>query len=401
MTRIQRCGPLCLALILGGLLADATAAREALVTLSDGRTLKGELVSQSPSEIVLEIAGIRTTIDRQRVESIEVLKSVEQEYQERRAELDDGDLAGRFELAQMLYERGALGLAQSELNSLSRRFPDNPEVSRLSAIVRERIRLERESDRSREQASRESPSPREPRRRDATGSDLPYLTEEQMNLLKLWELPSDLEEAQPAVIIRPETIEKIFRDYADDERVPKGRAEQRQFRGAPGWEKLSLMFQLQARDLYPEVIVSTEPEALVQFRRLINPAYVVRYFATHFSGPDRPGPTLRLDQPTAPRSAYTNFYILTTASHEGKAFIDRSEPEQSLLFQWGLPRAAASSPAPEVPEWRPYFRGTDDPNFQQYVQWVRTLYTPTPDYGIQFPPPQPDADESSEADDNP
>lgn len=368
-------------------LAPFVFARDAVVTTKAGQTFTGELVADNPNEVILNIAGIRTSIARADIEKVELKKTPEEEYAERRAAIADDDYPGRFSLALDLYNKKAYELALRELESIKRSFPDRDmtEVDHLISVTRSQIKLQQQP-----------PAPPQPRPSDNAAArpaanrpgEVPLLTAQQISTIRLWELPPDLAQARPRVTVPSDVIDELFAKYSSDERVPKGRDGQRRFRAQEGWEQLALIFRIQARELYPKVIVHEDPAALIEFRRSINNIYVVRYLREMFEGKVE-GLDLKLAarDPNAIPEVYTNFYLLSMARHNGQEFIDRDQPMDSLMIQWGLPRDAAKHPAPEVPNWRPFFRTLDDPKIQTYVAWINSLYKPQPNYGIVYPPP--------------
>ena len=99
-----------------------------------------------------------------------------------------------------------------------------------------------------------------------------------------------------------------------------------------------------------------------------------------------PGLDLFNARPDDEAEAYTNFFLLSRFTHEGKAMIDRDRPELSLLLQWGLEREAAKFPAPDVEGWRPRFRSPEDGDYRRLVDWIDSLFDNDPGYGITYPP---------------
>src|SRR5690554_1854248 len=55
------------------------------------------------------------------------------------------------------------------------------------------------------------------------------LTPEQINLIRVWELPTDLNAARVTIRIPREVMLEIFDQFRDDPLVPKGVVEQRDF----------------------------------------------------------------------------------------------------------------------------------------------------------------------------
>lgn len=375
------------------LIAWPCLADVAVVVTKSGNTLEGEVIGETPEQITLRIAGIDTPIKREDISELTIKPSLEDEYKERRAKIADDDLDERYALAYWLFENGAYALALQELRPLERIAPDSERIPRLIALIESKQRLE-----AREAAAGANPGATPSRPSTTTGSAgrPALLTPEQISTIRLWELPPDLMESKPSVRVPSDTLDKLFKDYASKSGVPKGRTEQRLFRGKKGYEQLQLIFDLQARDLYNEVVVLEDPEALIEYRRNINPNYVARYFRQHFGSGQIPGLSLLGNRPNAIDEVYTNFYLLSTATQNGLPLIDRSAPDQSLLLQWGLPREFATHPAPEAEGWRPFFSGLEDPTYQRYVDWIDSLYD-QPEYNIRYNPEQNDGSDEAAA----
>ena len=389
-------------LLVAGLLATpaAFAQQQAVVTMNDGRVFRGELVGQNTTTVTLKIANIDTPIQRADIASIDVEKPIEQEYAQRRAALQDGDLEGRYALAQWLYERQAFGLAQRELDDLAARFPDDARVSALQKVVAGRLKLAEQAQ-SATPAEPRQPEPAAPAPADETPAAEPLSTEvlavdspenkltpEQINLIRLYEV--DLSRRPPVVVPR-DVIEDLLTNHAESKAVPRGRQEQAALRGAQGWRQLQVIFDAQARELYPRVQVRADPPAIQTFKTQIHQRYVLNYCASaRCHGGDRGGDLfLFRTAPTSDPTVYSNFYILHRYSTPTAFMIDRRDPERSLLLQYAMSREVARTPHPEVPGYAPEIRTVNDPRIRQIQDWIRELYEPTPNYGIDYTPPTP------------
>ncbi|MEM6459217.1 MAG: hypothetical protein AAF710_07475 [Planctomycetota bacterium] len=363
-------------------------ARPALLETTSGDTYEGELVRQTPSVVVLSVGGIEASFDRADVASLTLRDTPEEVYRRERPGLDRDDLAGRLDLAQRMLDAEALDLAELELTALARDFPEHPAVLDAAAVVEAKIRLRSAiADQPRPEVRRaaEQRDADRPGRPDRVGpdADRPYLTDAQRRLLRVYEVRLD---TQPRVSINRRTLDQFFARYGDDPLVPSGRRERAAFRRQPGHEQLDLIFRVQARDLYDQVGVSPEPEPLRDFRTNLNPRYVAAFFAPTFGHGEIDGLHLFNSRPETEAEAYTNFFLLHRFRYDGRPLIDRVNPEDSLLLQWGLPREAARFPAPDVPGWRPAFTSPDEPRFRNYADWVASLYPDDLDYGITYPP---------------
>jgi hypothetical protein len=65
--------------------------------------------------------------------------------------------------------------------------------------------------------------------------------------------------------------------------------------------------------------------------------------------------------------------------------IDRQQPDRSMLLQYALPGAIAEYDHPDVPGYKPAFRGQNDPRYRQVLDWLgKTLKAQDPNYGIDY-----------------
>jgi hypothetical protein len=330
-------------------------------------------------------------------------------YQQQRSQIADDDEQARYDLAFVLYDRQAYAIALRELNAMRQQFPDSTRVRTLQLVVENRLRQQQEQQREQnppqtpQQPGTGEPMPGNPDTAEdpsinTGGPSTPpgpeavaYETQpaegarpldnEQVNLIKVYEVDLDDE---PRVQVAPAAAAQLIRDYAGQGVIPDRPDAERQFRRLEGHQQLAVIFEVRARELYPQVRILDEPEPLQFWRTTISPQYIARYFRPTFGDGDLPL-FLFTGRPTDENLAYTNLYILERYRHDGLPMIDRDRPERSLLVQWGLPREDAAYPAPDIEGWRPFFRGEDDPRYQQYLQWIDALYgNQTPDYGIDY-----------------
>ena len=373
----RRSGVLLLGIVVMTLMTLPAWARRVAVTTSDGRTLRGEVVTQSKDSITLKIAGVNLAIKRSKIASIKDLPSISQLYERRRAKLKDADLDGRYRLAYFLYQHHRDELAIKELTSLARRFPKSDKVAVLREMVESRLHAATQPTRHATNQPR-WPVPLDKR-----------LTNKQIQTIKVYEI--DLS-TQPQVIVPQQTIDRFLHEYAIKRGVKISPSDRQTFLHLDGYKQLELMFHARARDLYSQVKVLGDPPAMRKFRSLIEPGYLLNYCGTtRCHGGFKPAGGLYLfrGEPESTRTAYTNFYILSQYQSQKGRMIDRNSPRNSLFFQYGLPRGAAKTPHPKVPGWRPYFIGDDTPGTQNVLDFIQSLYTPKPEYGIKYAPPLP------------
>ena len=379
-------------IILG--MAELGFGKQVVVKRKDGRTIRGELVAETDTQVTLNVDGIPTTIKRRDIESLEDVESIEDLYHQRRARIADDDLNGRYELAKWLHDQKAYVLALKELDDLHKRFPDDRRVSTLQRLVANRLKL-KSGDQKTPATSKPTPPPEAPvkaspvkRTEPLTEIPTQLLSDQQINLIKLYEV--DLDE-QPAVRIPRDVIEKLFQNYSANDLIPHDRRERLEFRRLPPWRQLDIIFRVHARELYPLIDIRTMPRAIRTFKTTVQKQYLLSYCASAgCHGGKKAGDFfLFTRRSNDDRTLFTNFYILSTYENEDGLMIDRSHPDQSLLLQYGLSRDAASKPHPPVKRWRPRFPNERARQYQAIRDWInQQLFVPKPDYGVDYAIPR-------------
>ncbi len=364
-------------------------ARTAVITRNDGSKVTGEVVSENAQAVTIRQSDnpIPIPIQRSEIKSIEYVKSIAEQYAEKRKALKDDDIDGRYALAQWLYDQKAYDLARKELTDLHQRAPKAERVSLLLKAVEARLKLLAPTEGPAE-APGETPTP--PPETPAAGQ-LPTqkLSPEQVNMIKMYEV--DPRRERPTVIVPNEAIDTLFSQYSSDPKVAallEDHRAQSEFRNEPGWQQLDLFFEARARNLYPKLIIRSDPRPLKTFRTRIWPNYVRNSCATSacHGGPQAGRFFLFPDISNSDATVYTNFYILSKFSNPKNLtyMIDRANPDRSLLLQYGLPRQAAATPHPDVSGFRPAFSNDHDPRYTMVLNWIRKELAPTADYPINY-----------------
>lgn len=208
---------------------------------------------------------------------------------------------------------------------------------------------------------------------DAQGREKkdPYLSEEEIELIKVYEVNLE-SDPPPTVKIPRDELRNFLKEFQADDRVPRGKQEQERWLRTDGYKQLALIFELRAQDYYKHVRISSQIKPLREFKS-IHRRYIHGYFQPTFATGAIPSLYLFPRGRDSERIEMTNYYILTQATVDGKPIIDRNAPEESLLVQWGLPREEAKFPAPDVEGWEPKFKDTDDERFIEHVDWIKSL----------------------------
>lgn len=370
---------ICLALVLG--VYTTAQAREAIVTLKDGRQVTGELVSETDQDIELKISGITARFNKSDIESVVAKMTVEEQYRERRAKLADDDIANRTKLVNWLNNLNSndgLKFAKIEVDDLIRRAPDDGNVKILKSIIDQKIKQAAAPKEVKPDAEMPTPpvKPEAPTATEPKGDGkLPdtLLTEEQINLIKIYMIePRD----KPAVTVPKDVIQELFDKYGDHELVPKGRTDRMKVLGLRGYEQLDLLFSVRARDLYPKVTVQTDPLQVKTFRAGIHQNYVLNYCGTaKCHGGEEAGNFFLFFKAPVNRDdvVYTNFYILRAWDDERGFMVDLERPSRSYLLQYGMERESAATPHPDVKGWQPLIRNLKSSQYEQVTDWILSL----------------------------
>ncbi len=390
-------------LLLALLTQSLRAAQNVVVTLADGREVRGELVQETSEKITLRIAGITTSFERQQVKSMERLLTISEQYEQKKAELDPKDVEGRYNLTKWLFDKEEYRLALDELAELQKLAPNDERFELLKKVTTARLKMKLEAQAAAAQAPA-VPSPKPPvKETPATDPAKPtkpgpvvstpdkdfevpavYLSDEQISALKVYELNLS---NRPRVRFKREDLETFLDRYNGEPEMPSSREQRQSFLRAEGWQQLMLMFRVKAREFYAKAEVVGDPDVFREFQS-IHDRYVVNRCATaDCHGSNVGGFFLYGRNAKHARNndrLYTNFALLNQYQTAEAAMIDRQQTDRSLLYQYLLARDIARTPHPEVRGWQPAFRETTDKGALEVLNWIGMLYRPAPEYGFYF-----------------
>jgi hypothetical protein len=371
--------------------------REALIVLDDGQRLEGVLVEDTTTQVTLRIGDIATPIPRERIQRVTVLPPVIERYRDLRAAMTDDDADGLVSLADWLVRRRRLDLALQEMEALLIRRPDFEPARQMRDLVAQQIMLR---DRRTPPSLPAGPAPGQPSIQSDAGTAaapaVPLLSAEQINLIKVFEL--DLANPPSLSIPRP-VMERALERYAGNPLIPASREGREAILRQGPVEQLDLLFRLRAREFYGSVRVQGQPESIRRFKDDVHATFLINACATSacHGGLEAGRLVLANRRPQSDPTVYTNLLILERfRTSDGRPLIDWDQPERSVLLHMGLPREDSLARHPVVPRagttsdaWRPTFRSTDDLRFQEIVRWMKSMYQPRPDSGMDYTPVRP------------
>lgn len=359
--------------------------------LRDGRRLEAALVSETATGVTVSIGGIERTFAQREIDRLVRLPPLADRYRAWRSQIDDGDVPQLTQFIDWLVGEELYHVALYEAALLLEQRPRDSRLRELHRRLRGQVRLFESRGQGRPADEDDRPEP------------MPLLGERAINLIRVYEI--DLLDP-PRLRIDRQTVLRFLSEYRGDERLPRTPEEREALLAAEPTRVLRLMFELQARELYGEVRVLEDPESVKRFRRDVTRWLVPGCATTRCHGGAEAG-SLRLHAryATGTSAAYTNFLILSRATlADGTPLINTDKPEDSPLLHLGLRRSRSLFAHPPVPRedgsdaWRAVFPSPDDTRWRATTGWIRSLYTPRPDYPVAYPPADADADGNGDGD---
>ncbi len=376
-----------------------------LVTTKDGRELRGD-VTQVDDHIRIDVNGIITTIPRDQVKSIKALKSIEEEYEDRRSKLGADDSKGHFELARWCERNKRFDLVVKQCEYILQIEPANENASLLLQLAKHRL----------EEADLPKGKPRpvgppEPVFGGELAGQTPVLTPQDVQKLRFAEVGTRRSE-RISLRFSNRVAQRFWETMQDDEEFQRQWPRTRFFRLRPH-QQLRLIKRWTGDQFSTDIEINSDPYVFQEFKSRVLPI-VTRGCASIkcHGGPEARGFRLHTDPTMSTEVLYTNFLILDNYEYTAEAgveaerphqeakkpededveetgrrkvyrMIDRDRPEYSLLLEYGLPGEVAESPHPTPPEFIPVFRNRRDRQYQIVLNWISALQLPRPDYGIE------------------
>lgn len=373
-------------------LSAAAWAREAVITMKDGRTLKGEVAEEDSLSITLVISSIKNKLMRDQIKSVEFLKTADEEYADRRAKIKDTDLTERYKLAGWAYQKKAYALAKKELDDLVVRDPGNPDYKFMRDVVVAKLKEEGKPVTPDPAIPATPATPVTPVKPVEGHVTLPTkkLEQKAINKLRVFEVDMGVK-PEPRVVIPRDAIDKFAKEFANDADFLQAAKDANKFRAMKGLDQLKVLFAVRARGYYEEVQVRDDPPAIREFRNNVHKNYVLTYCATAecHGGAKAGGLFLFNNPPTSDDTVHTNLFILSSYENDKAFMVDREYPGKSLLVQYGMARDKATSPHPEVAGWQPkILLGDKDRTHVMLTQWIELLLRPRPDYELGYAIPK-------------
>jgi hypothetical protein len=378
-------------------LVEPDSGREGTVVLHNGQTRTGVVVEDNFDYVLLDVEGVYVRFKRELVERLVLEPRFEELYADYKASLKPGMYERHLALCRWLMDEERYELAVAELEALLEQ-KELGEAIRMLRIARAHVALKRDTRKDRDSSDSSRADRGAPSRLEARRAYLDQMiSDADVNIIRVYEIDF---EHPPKVAITRETVTRLLERYGENRLIPAGESARQELLRAEPLQIVRLMFDLQARAMYPEIRVMSEPHAMNRFRQDVHDRWLIQNCATSRCHGGDSGGRLRLHHRyyKEPRVRYTNFLILERfPDDEQWSLIDYQRPAESLLIQYGLPREVARKPHPDVPGWQPVFRRTDDRMIRDTVAWIDSMLKPRPDYPVEYEPPMPEETESTSA----
>jgi len=171
----------------------------------------------------------------------------------------------------------------------------------------------------------------------------------------------------------------------------------REFLSKPPGERVAIIKRHTKNKYQPDIVIYNDPPVIARFRRQVIPL-LNRSCARTCHSAEKMRFKLRMPMHRA-RHTYTNFVIMETYPAKAGRILDHAVPKRSLLATYTLPQESVPAELAHPVKITPVFRSLDEPGYKMLMQWLQSLPTQMPDYGIEMPtwPVTPDAPASRPA----
>ncbi len=347
------------------------------VTLKNGSVIVGQVKEiEDGYEFSREEGGLTITIAKDQVDTIEDVKSLEGQYEDKLKQLKDekrqDDPEARYELALWAYNNEKLEIARKNLKETLRLDPRHEKAKLLLRVVESKIKGKKDDDDDDDDVDRKI-------------SPKILVTMEDIYKIRIEEVAAG---ERVAVVFKNDVVGRFV-----DIMLKRGefdRNEAKEFQQLPGFRKLSIILKNISPTNYgikDDIILKTDPQVMNDFRRKVWPIVSNGCASLECHGSAGGQGNLKLyNVPGADvRALYTNFVLMNSCSAKGHQLIDRDNVEYSLLLQHGLPPRHARTEHPE--EITPLFTGMKDARYVTIKKWIESLAgPPAPDYRLRYKP---------------
>jgi len=364
------------------LLNSQVQAKQGTVKTRDGQSLTGDVDdSTDPQNIIVIIHGVKTSVDRTNVLTIDYQQDFSQQFQDRLNNLGPRDVKGRLALASWALDNKQYDLARKAAQEARTIDPRSEDVATmLDTIQAMQAQPARVTD--------TSVAPPTPTPKPMEDQPVHFLDKDQINQVREFEMQAPADKN-----IQVSFTNDVVARYQASSGTTIG-----DFNSLSSLEKAQHILQTGDPKLIRDMRIASDPVSLVDYRTKIHTRVLAGCAAANCHGGENGGNFFLYRNTPNAAAWYTDFYILqmyqrkmldptAVGPRTPVAFpmIDRTNAANSLLLQYGLPAKLATLPHPDVPGWKAIFTGPDDPTYQEMAQWMGKTLKPFPaDYGFKF-----------------
>lgn len=384
-------------LVLGLACASALAGSKA-VKLKNGTTLVGEVTKTDDGYDVKLKYGVQS-VKAEDVVSITDVVTPEDEYKERLAKINKDDPEARYSLGEWAFRNALYAEAQAELEAALALKPDFEKAQLKLRQVKAKI-----SPTSKQPKDDEKTTTPDTPRTTSSELDEMLLKEDDIYRIRLAEArfsPSRVDDPRARrtsddsipINFRNKVLDAFIEGMAGKEDFARPKFAE-SFRTWRAPEQVSYMLkrldQAGVQEQKDDIQVRSNPRVMVEFKRTIWPIVSGYCGAAQCHGGEKITGGYRLFNLVGKgdEADYTNFIILNgLKSSTGKRLIDRSQYDQSLLLQFGLPENLAEFKHPKARAG--LFTSKRDPKYLAILNWIQSLAgSSLPDYKLKWTPPK-------------
>lgn len=359
-------------------------ARQGVVKTRDGRTLEGDIV-EKPEQVEVTLHGIKTAVPRDNLAAdVEYFDNIEARYKDKLAKLPaKPSVKDRLDLARWLFDVKAYDLALKEIAEAQKIDPNSADAATLEQTVMSQKRIER--SRPPTGTGNTGTTTKPPAGTGATkpvAADAKFLTPEDINVIRQseWRLN---DRTPPRVTVTPD-LRKRFVDYKA--------LNANEFHALSPAAQAFIILRDGLPEMRRELKITSDPQALMEFRRFVQPMVINNCATTGCHGSKGVGKFFLFNANIERDDvAYTNFYILQNYRQMfgdvEHLMIDRTYPDRSILAQFALNHEVAELDHPEVKglgHIKPFAANKNVQGFKNLINWITELVAGEPMYGIKY-----------------
>lgn len=362
-------------------------ARQGVVKTRDGRTLEGDIV-EKPEQVEVTLHGIKTAVPRDNLAADpEYFDNIEARYKDKLAKLPKApSVKDHLDLARWLFDVKAYDLALKQVAAAQKIDPNSADAATLEQTIMSQRRIERNKPPTGTGNTGTTSKP--PAGTGATkpiAADAKFLTPEDINAIRQAEWREN-DRTPPRVTVTPD-LRKRFVEYRAINAT--------EFQSLTPAAQAFLILRDGTPEMRKELRITSDPQALADFRRSVQPLVINNCATTGCHGSKGVGKFFMFNANTERDDvAYTNFYILSTyrqsLGDREYLMIDRTYPDRSILSQYALHIDFAELDHPEVKglgHIKPFAANKNAIGYKNLIAWMTDLVAGEPLYGIKYEVP--------------